>query len=61
MVGGVARDVLMVTGGPDMAPEMAYIPVFAFEMLLLMAALVVAAPFLRARLVGAQGQGSYVR
>ncbi|MGY6411961.1 MAG: PucC family protein [Alkalilacustris sp.] len=61
MVGGLARDLLMVAGGPDMAPEFAYIPVFAFEMLLLVAALAVAAPFLRMRLVGATGQSSYVR
>ncbi len=61
MLGGLARDVLMVTGGPEMAPEMAYVPVFAFEMLLLLAALAVAAPFLRTRLIGAPGQRSYVR
>ena len=61
MIGGLARDVLMVAGGPDMAPEMAYVPVFAFEMLLLLAALAVAAPFLRTRLIGAHGQSSYVR
>ncbi len=61
MIGGLARDLLMVAGGPGMAPEFAYIPVFAFEMVLLIAALAVAAPFLRTRLVGAAGQSSYVR
>ncbi len=61
MIGGLARDLLMVAGGPDMAPEFAYIPVFGFEMLLLLAALAVAAPFLRMRLVGAREQSGYVR
>nr|WP_274609757.1 PucC family protein [Rhodobaculum claviforme] len=61
MIGGLARDLLMLRGGPDMAPEHAYVPVFAFEMVLLLAALAVAAPFLRAGVVGAARASGYVR
>jgi BCD family chlorophyll transporter-like MFS transporter len=61
MLGGVARDVLMAAGGPEMPPQFAYVPVFAFEMLLLVLALVVAAPVLRARIVGETGESGYVR
>ncbi len=60
-LGGAARDLILVKGGPEMAVEFAYIPVFAFEMLLLVLALAVAAPFLRDRIAGAAAQNSYVR
>ncbi|MGY6633610.1 MAG: PucC family protein [Alkalilacustris sp.] len=61
MIGGLARDLLMWRGGSAMAPELAYIPVFAFEMVLLLAALAVASPLLRTTLVGPAAERSYVR
>lgn len=48
VLGGIARDLIMRTEQAATAPEIAYVPVFAFEMVLLLLALVVAAPFLRA-------------
>jgi BCD family chlorophyll transporter-like MFS transporter len=61
VVGGAARDLLIWRGGDGMPPEMAYIPVFALEMLLLVLALGVAAPFLRDRIAGTGVPGGYVR
>ncbi len=61
MLGGMARDVLMYRGGPEMPPELAYVPVFAFEMLLLALAILAALPLLRARIVGSEARNGYVR
>jgi BCD family chlorophyll transporter-like MFS transporter len=61
VMGGATRDILLWRGGAEMPVEYAYIPVFALEMMLLVLALAVAAPFLRDRIGGTARQNSYVR
>lgn len=48
-VGGIIRDVIVMSSGGQLAPEAAYVPVFALEMALLVLALIVVYPLLRDR------------
>jgi MFS transporter, BCD family, chlorophyll transporter len=49
MIAGVTRDAISVAGGPGIAPSSPYLPVFALEIALLAAALIVAWPAVERR------------